>query len=292
MKEWEWHLLEDKPALSSVSIGGLEVKAGDRVRLRPRAGGDVFDMALSGKIATVESVEQDYEGQMHLAVVVEEDPGRDIGMMRQPGHRFFFSPSEVEPLGPSDRVEGNQAKAPTVLIAGIGNIFLGDDAFGVEVVNRLSGRHLPQGVRVGDFGIRGFDLAYALIDGADVTVLVDACPRGAAPGSLYVIEPELAAADPAQAAPAPMDAHSMNPINVIRSAQAMGGQLKRILLLGCEPETLGPEEGHMGLSTSVAEAVERAIPLLESLVSRIQQGEWPLQMNCDTGQERANANEL
>lgn len=98
MNEWEWQTLEDHTPLESLTIGGVEVRPGDLVRLRPRAGGDVFDMALAGKAAIVETIEQDYEGQAHLAVVLEDDPGRDLGLLRQPGHRFFFSPQEVEPL--------------------------------------------------------------------------------------------------------------------------------------------------------------------------------------------------
>ena len=96
MNEWEWHALEDQTPLASIAIGGREVRPGDKIRLRPRSGGDVFDLALAGKIAVIESIEQDYEGKAHLAVVLEDDPGRDLGMLRQPGHRFFFSPSEVE----------------------------------------------------------------------------------------------------------------------------------------------------------------------------------------------------
>jgi hypothetical protein len=98
MNEWEWQLLEEKTPVESVEVSGVEVRAGMRVRLCPRAGGDIFDLALAGQIAVVESIEQDYEGKSHLAVVLEDDPGRDLGMMRQPGHRFFFSPEEVEPL--------------------------------------------------------------------------------------------------------------------------------------------------------------------------------------------------
>lgn len=102
MNEWEWQLLEDKTILDYVRIPGpsgeIEIKQGDRIRLKPRAGGDVFDLALAGKVAVVEAIEQDYEGLAHLAVVVDDDPGRDLGMLRQPGHRFFFSPEEVEPL--------------------------------------------------------------------------------------------------------------------------------------------------------------------------------------------------
>src|SRR5271154_3751776 len=141
MNEWEWNLLEDKAPTESVNIGGVEVKAGHHVRLRPGKRGDVMDIALAGKTAVIESIEQDYEGKFHICVVVDDDPGRDIGLMRQPGHRFFFTADEVEPLG--DVGKTLPAKTHQILIAGIGNIFLGDDAFGVEVARRLSGRELP-----------------------------------------------------------------------------------------------------------------------------------------------------
>ena len=99
MNEWEWKLLEERTPVERVSVsGGVEVRAGDRVRLRPKKRGDIMDLALSGKVAVVEAIEQDYEGNTHLAVVVDDDPGRDLGMLRQPGHRFFFSPHEVEPV--------------------------------------------------------------------------------------------------------------------------------------------------------------------------------------------------
>jgi hypothetical protein len=97
MNEWEWQLLEDKTHVECLPVNGGELRAGDHVRLRPRKGGDILDMALDGRIATIECIEQDYEGHFHLAVVVDEDPGRDMGMLRQPGHRFFFDPEEVEP---------------------------------------------------------------------------------------------------------------------------------------------------------------------------------------------------
>lgn len=98
MNEWEWNLLEDKPLLESVTAGDVEVRIGDRVRLQPRAGGDIMDGALAGKIAIIESIEQDYEGNIQVAVVIEDDPGRDLGFLRQPGHRFFFNAEEMEPL--------------------------------------------------------------------------------------------------------------------------------------------------------------------------------------------------
>ena len=100
MNEWEWQLLEDKPALDHCTAGGVELRIGDRVRLRPRKGGDIMDVALAGKIAIIEGIEQDYESTVQVAVVIEDDPGRDLGMLRQPGHRFFFNLDEIEPLAP------------------------------------------------------------------------------------------------------------------------------------------------------------------------------------------------
>ncbi|MGA8304794.1 MAG: hydrogenase maturation protease [Candidatus Acidiferrales bacterium] len=274
MNEWEWRLLEDKAPAGSLSIAGFDVKVGHRVRLHPGKRGDVMDIALAGKTAMIESIEQDYEGKFHVCVVADDDPGRDIGIMRQPGHRFFFDPEEIEPL-PPDQLESSIAtEGPSVLIAGIGNIFLGDDAFGVEVAQRLANRRLPDRVKVVDFGIRSFDLAYALLDRFDVTILVDACPRGGAPGTLYVIEPDLNVSAQ-EAAQTTVDAHSMNPMNVIRMAKSMGGDLKRILLVGCEPLTLGPEEGRMGLSEPVAAMVEEAANRIESLVETVQRSECP-----------------
>jgi hydrogenase maturation protease len=285
MNEWEWRLLEDKAPAGTLSIAGVEVKPGHRVRLHPGKRGDVMDIALDGKTAMIESIEQDYEGNFHVCVVADDDPGRDIGIMRQPGHRFFFDPEEVEPLPMDETEQSAEAQTPSVLIAGIGNIFLGDDAFGVEVVQRLAGRKLPELVKATDFGIRGFDLAYALLDGSDVTLLVDACPRGGNPGSLYVIEPDLNSLDAPDAGQTSVDAHCMNPVNLIRMAKSMGGELKKILLVGCEPATLGPEEGQMGLSEPVAAAVEEAVTLIESLVEKIRNGDWP-ESRCERQPER------
>jgi hydrogenase maturation protease len=269
MNEWEWQLLEDKIPVDRLEISGVEVRAGSRVRLRPLPGGDVMDLALSGQIATIECIEQDYEGKQHVCVVLDDDPGKDMGLLRQPGHRFFFGPEEVEPLSPEDFPPVTTARKPTILIAGIGNIFLGDDAFGVSVVRRMADMKLPVSVRVADFGIRGFDLAYALQDGYEATILVDACPRGGAPGSLYVIEPDLKALDSPDASPLVADAHVMNPMNVLRMARALNVEGKNVILVGCEPETLGGEEGLVGLSAPVEHAVEQAVALIESLVSKL-----------------------
>jgi hydrogenase maturation protease len=273
MNEWEWQLLEAKKPVDDLRISDIEVRPGSRVRLCPRAGGDIMDIALAGKTAVIESIEQDYDGKVHVCVVIDEDPGRDIGLMRQPGHRFFFDPDEVEPLPRGDDDEAEQAKMPRILIAGIGNIFLGDDAFGVEVVRRLSTQELPQNVRVTDFGIRGYDLAYALLDGYHTTILVDACPRGEAAGTLYVIEPDVSDLGGPEEQQNAVEAHSMNPLNVLRLATSMGGPLKRVLLVGCEPGTLGPEEGQMGLSEPVEAVIDEAVKLVESLIAKILNGD-------------------
>lgn len=275
MNEWEWQLLEEKTPLDHLEISGIEVRSGSRVRLRPRKGGDVMDIALAGQTATIECLEQDYEGKRHVCVVLDNDPGRDMGLLRQPGHRFFFDAEEVEPLSDEEARALAPVQKATILVAGIGNIFLGDDAFGVEVVRRMAGIELPASVRVADFGIRGFDLAYALQDGYETTILVDACPHGQPPGTLYVIAPDLKALDDPDAPLATVEAHAMNPMNVLRMARAMNIEVKNILLVGCEPETLGGEEGQMGLSVPVEAAVDEAVKLIESLVNRILNGEGP-----------------
>jgi len=287
MNEWEWQLLEEKTPLDHLEISGIEVKPGSRVRLRPRPGGDVMDIALAGQIATIEGIEQDYEGKRHVCVVLDDDPGKDMGMLRQPGHRFFFGAEEVEPLSPDEFPPTSTAQKKTILVAGIGNIFLGDDAFGVEVVRRLAGINLPEAVRVADFGIRGFDLAYALQDGYETTILVDACPHGEAPGTLYVIEPELKELDGSNTGPegdpngdpnppqAAIEAHAMNPVSVLRMARAMNIEVKNVLLVGCEPQTLGGEEGQMGLSAPVEAVVDNAVRLIESLVDKVLAGNHP-----------------
>lgn len=153
-----------------------------------------------------------------------------------------------------------------VLIAGIGNIFLGDDGFGVEVVGRLSGRRLPEGVEVVDFGIRGMDLAYALYEDYDLVVFVDATPRGGEPGTVYLIEPEIE-----EDGMVSLDTHGMDPVKVIRLARALSARPARTLVVGCEPQVIpGGEEYDdilMDLSEPVRAAVEEAAKLVESLVT-------------------------
>jgi hydrogenase maturation protease len=148
-----------------------------------------------------------------------------------------------------------------VLIAGVGNIFFGDDAFGSEVARRLLRRTQADGVHVIDFGIRGLDLAYALQDGHQAAVLIDATARGGPPGTLYVLEPDGA---PGQA-PA-LDPHGLEPATVLLLAESLGGSCPRVLILGCEPESC--EEG-IGLSATVSAAVEKAVELAESLAAKL-----------------------
>ena len=275
MNEWEWSLLEDKSTLDQIEVDGVLIRKGDRVRLRPRAGGDILDLALGGQIATVASIEQDYEGKQHICAVLEADPGRDLGLMRQPGHQFFFDPAEIEPLPPDLLSDADQSapaasQQPRILVAGIGNIFLGDDGFGVEVVRRLAACGLPAEVRIVDFGIRGLDLVYALQNRYETVILVDAFPHGQPAGTVSVVEPDVQAI---QAEPQGfVEPHSMHPMNVLRMAEAMNGSLNRVLVVGCEPADLGGDEGHMGLSEAVEAALPQAVETTEKLVRQILDG--------------------
>lgn len=157
-----------------------------------------------------------------------------------------------------------------VLVAGVGNIFLGDDAFGVEVVREFVRRPFPSAVRVIDFGIRGLDLTYALLDGYEAVVLVDATPRGGAPGTLYVLKVD----PPAEAESAPADltieGHNLDPVRVLRLAAAMGSSVRRLFVVGCEPGLPGDvEEMTAGLSEPVRAVVGEAVLLIESLVGKL-----------------------
>ncbi|MDG3005449.1 hydrogenase maturation protease [Paludisphaera mucosa] len=161
---------------------------------------------------------------------------------------------------------------PRILVAGLGNIFHGDDGFGSEVARRLARRRQPDGVRVVDFGIRGRDLAYELLNEPGGLLLIDAAPRGGPPGSLYVLEPEAGSfgTDAISAA----QAHGMGPVEIFRLVGAMGATLPRTFVVGCEPGSIDPEfEEAMGLSAAVARAVEEAVPLVESLIDEMLQAD-------------------
>jgi hydrogenase maturation protease len=155
-----------------------------------------------------------------------------------------------------------------VLVAGVGNIFLGDDGFGVEVVRRLAEREMPEGVEVKDFGIRGMDLAYALHEDYEAVVFVDAVPRGEEPGTVYLIEPEIE--DDGEVS---LDTHGMDPVKVIKLSRALGAEPTRTLVVGCEPRVVLSGEDYddmsMELSEPVQAAVGEAVKLVESLVEEI-----------------------
>ena len=163
---------------------------------------------------------------------------------------------------------------PSVLIACIGNIFLGDDGFGTEVARRLAERSLPPHVIVKDFGIRSLDLTYALLDPYELIILVDACQRGGSPGTVYLLEPDTAEPAPPGTAPARLETHGMNPASVLRVVQTLGGLKGRILIVGCEPADIGSdEEGKLGLSDPVQAAIDEAIGLIESVIPRFIESE-------------------
>jgi hydrogenase maturation protease len=261
-----WEELE-RPGPDTVMVDGSQLRAGSRVRLRPRSRTDVFDAALEGRVAVIEGVEQDMEGRVHLTVIVDDDPGRELGFRKQPGHRFFFTPDEVEPLVGGHEADAEAPTGPRVLVAGIGNVFLGDDGWGVALADRLARRELPAGVDVVDYGIRGMDLAYAMADGGyDAVVFLDAVPRGEAPGTLYVIEPEV---DEGEVA---IDTHGMDPVKVLTMVQGIGAKPPRTLVVGCEPAnrlSADVEEFVVELSEPVRAALSEAERLVESLLEEL-----------------------
>jgi hydrogenase maturation protease len=247
-----WNELE-RPAPESIVIDGVEVRRGARVRLHPADRRDIFSAAVDGRTGVVESIEELLDGGLRLAVSPDDDPGRDLGTAR-PGHRFFFAPDEVEPLA-------------RVLVAGIGNMFLGDDGFGCAVVRRLSEVPLPAGVDVVDYGIRGFDLAYALASGYEAALLIDAAPLGERPGTLAVLE--VPSDDDAELE---LDTHGMDPVRVLALARGLGGAPARTLVLACQPaRVVDPDDEDVlaELSSEVGDAIETAVPEVHRLVEEL-----------------------
>lgn len=157
-----------------------------------------------------------------------------------------------------------------ILVAGVGNIFLTDDGFGVEVVRHLQGREMPAEVEVADFGIRGVHLAYQLMEGYDTLILIDAVPRDEEPGTLFVLEPDLddappEAADAIEAGAMPLvDAHGMEPGSMLTVLDLLGGKVDRVLVVGCQPADV--TEG-MGLTAAVEAAVPGAVEMVMDVIS-------------------------
>ncbi|HEY4305397.1 MAG TPA: hydrogenase maturation protease [Gemmatimonadaceae bacterium] len=258
-----------RPPPETARVGDAVLRRGSRVRVHPRANADIFDRALAGRVAIVEGIDQGIDGELQVAVTMEDDPGRDLGEGRYPGHRFFFGLGEVEPLDPvADGDAANAPRGPRLLVAGIGNIFLGDDGFGVAVAQQLAARSWPAGVDVRDFGIRGMDLAYAMQNDYDAVIFIDATPQGEAPGTLFVIDAAVDADGPMS-----IDTHGMDPVKVLALARGLGRVPPRVLVLGCEPsQVIAPEawdEMDMTLSAPVADAIAGAVSLAESLVETV-----------------------
>ncbi len=158
---------------------------------------------------------------------------------------------------------------PKILVAGVGNMFLGDDAFGVEVVRRLGSGMLPADVRAADFGIRGIHLAYELLDGrySDV-ILVDAVSRGSAPGTLVLMDLSDGTV-PSVAGALPANAHGMSPAVVLEMVRGMVADPPRCWLVGCEPGRLDED---IGLSDDVQRSVGPAVDMVQALLVRLGAG--------------------
>ncbi|MFF0864821.1 hydrogenase maturation protease [Nonomuraea sp. NPDC003560] len=249
----------ERPAPAEAIVDGVRLAPGSRVRLRPKSRADILDLALDGRLAVIESVERDDVGGFHVGVTLAGDPLRDLGESRLPCHRFFYSAEELEPVGGGCR--------PRVLVAGIGNVFLGDDGFGVEVVRRLADDDLPADVL--DFGSRGLDLAYALQRDYEAAILVDAAPRGEPPGTLTLLEPDMLEPDmPGPGGPGGIaaESHGLDPVKVLRMARELGRVPARVLVLCCEPARLVTDDVLVELSEPVRGAVEEAVRMVRSLV--------------------------
>jgi hydrogenase maturation protease len=156
-----------------------------------------------------------------------------------------------------------------ILVAGIGNVFFGDDAFGVEVARLLGYRPLPPQVTVADFGIRSYDLAFAILEGYDATILVDAMPRGKKPGTVSLLEPDLEEAGRYDDGPDLGDGNNLDPQRVLEVLRLFGGQTGRVFVVGCEPGVLERRDAEMGLSKEVRAAVPQAIELIEDLITQL-----------------------
>ena len=227
--------------------------------LRPRAGGDVFDRALAGRVAMVEAIQQDIDGDVQLAVTSRTTRGATSASAASPGTGSSSRPTRSSrwPATPAPRRRA-------VLVAGIGNMFLGDDGFGVAVARPARAARAAAGVEVVDFGIRGMDLAYALGEGWDAALLSTPCRAARPPGTLSLIEPERRAG---RAGGARRARHG--PGEGARARRASSAACPpRMLVVGCEPLTrmTGDEEEVVG---ELSEPVRAALDAAERLVATL-----------------------
>ena len=247
------------PETDSIEVHGVPVAKGSRVRLRPGVRrSDAQDIFLDGRVARVEAVLFDVEDHGYLAVTLEDDLAAD--MLQRHGRLPVLRTRR-------GRAAGGGRVSPRVLVAGVGNVFLGDDGFGVEVARRLVGEAFPEGVQVADFGIRGVHLAYELLDGYDLLILVDAAPRGEAPGTVFVLEPDFGGSDGVARGDSGflLDAHSLDPEVVLGILADLGGTVGRVVIVGCEPAEVVER---MGLSAPVSHAVDEAARVVRELIAR------------------------
>lgn len=232
-----------------VTIGGAKVAAGSRVRLWPAAGGDLLDIELAGRTAVVEGVDQDLDDTCYLAVILDEDPGRDLGHYRQPGHRFFFRAEEVEPLPGNDP----QAEEAQVLVAGVGDEFKGDSGFGLEVVRRLAAGPRPPGITATEFGIRIRDLGRSIEQGWDAVIVVAALAGGGQPGELSIAE-----------LGGDIRTVEVAGVGAVDLPAGPGGPRSGTWLVGCQPKA----GSGAGLSEPVTRSVDRAAAEIGRLASQ------------------------
>ena len=172
--------------------------------------------------------------------------------------------------------------ARRILVAGVGNVFHGDDAFGVVVAERLLKRPMRDFVTVADFGIRSYDLAFAISDGYDAVILVDATTRGREPGTVYLLTPQLDAVTAGRSVSA---GHSLNPEAVLSMLETLGGFDGELYVVGCEPVTLQSLDGRIGLSPIVEAAVPTAIELIDEVIESVLRGEDAAKVAAHSGIE-------
>ena len=251
-------LFDENSRLDSVSVQGVRLETGDRVRICPKSRAGRYRHDARGENRADRG---DRAGRRGPRASGDRAGGRS-------GARPRHDAPAGAPVLLRDRRGGTAdgGGVMRVLAAGIGNIFMGDDAFGCEVAAELAKRRWPEGVRVHDFGIRSYDLAYAIMDGYDAVILIDAMPRGELPGTVSLIEPMRSGLGTRLADGAP-DAHSMNPLTALQLVRSLGGEARRIYVVGCEPAVLETDE--IGLSDVVRAAVPGAAGMVEALIHEL-----------------------